>query len=731
MIKLYFEKLSCFERINEPCTVAIPFPQGKLADANMLCIHDGKTETAVQASVTAEWPDGSVKWALCHFFADLPANKDKTYFCEIKQPAIGSTIAICDNDGVTTVDTGNVVLQLNNKGNIFKSIQNTHMHLTEDEIKGPVLEDAFVGQVQDTWSVIENGSVTARLQNAGKHIDKDGNSYIDFIMTIQVYKNTDWFKMEYKILNKEEDDKVLESLHFTLQPKGDGDVSFSLGKSNYVTDLKTAEGDDAALQYTIDADHLLYESNEHMPEVFYGTFFADWQVKEKGGICATVYQAFQNFPKALSVDKNGMQIDIIPKLPEGITFFKGMAKTHTIFLHLHDTKQNTDARSLQFQMPDRPILEASVYQEADIFPDMYKRAEKDNDVECALIHKFDLRSRAFGMIHFGDSVDVNYTAQGRGNGGFVYTNNEYDFPHAAMLMYARTSERRLLDYLMAGARHWMDVDVCHHSDDLLRLGGMVIHSAEHVSGKIDISHEWVEGLFDYYHMTGDLFAYDTAIGIGHNIKRALAQPRYHQVGQINARETGWALRALVALYLETNDESWLDDASFIVSHFESWKERFGEWLAPYTDHTAIRVPFMIAIAVGSLMRYYKVNPLPKIRQMMIDAVDDMVAHCILDNGLFYYKELPSLRRLGNNTLPLEALTYAYELTGDTKYLEAGIPTFVSNIRNGFTEGYGFKKQKQGNVVITSGQGSKSVAQSFFPVAYFYTAVLKEGIPYKL
>ena len=55
--------------------------------------------------------------------------------------------------------------------------------------------------------------------------------------------------------------------------------------------------------------------------------------------------------------------------------------------------------------------------------------------------------------------------------------------------------------------------------------------------------------------------------------------------------------------------------------------------------------------------------------MLIRAIDDIVENCTLDNGLFYYKELPSLSRNGNNTLLLESLAIAYELTGDKKYLE--------------------------------------------------------------
>ena len=38
-----------------------------------------------------------------------------------------------------------------------------------------------------------------------------------------------------------------------------------------------------------------------------------------------------------------------------------------------------------------------------------------------------------------------------------------------------------------------------------------------------------------------------------------------------------------------------------------------------------------------------------IKQMLIRAIDDIVENCTLDNGLFYYKELPSLSRNGNNT----------------------------------------------------------------------------------
>jgi hypothetical protein len=93
----------------------------------------------------------------------------------------------------------------------------------------------------------------------------------------------------------------------------------------------------------------------------------------------------------------------------------------------------------------------------------------------------------------------------------------------------------------------------------------------------------------------------------------------------------------------------------------------------YTSHTMLRIPFMISIAACSLMRYYRVKPSPVVKDLIVDAMDDMLENCRLPNGQFYYKELPSLQFVAIDVaVVLEALAYGYELTGDTKYLEGGL-----------------------------------------------------------
>ncbi len=216
------------------------------------------------------------------------------------------------------------------------------------------------------------------------------------------------------------------------------------------------------------------------------------------------------------------------------------------------------------------------------------------------------------------------------------------------------------------------------------------------------------------------------MGIGENILRLLDTPAYQVSGESNARETGWALRTLTALYVETYDKKWLSKAEWIISHFKEWGEEYGGWIAPYTDNTLIRVGFMISVAVGSLMRYYRVFPDQELKEMLLGAVDDLIENGMLGNGVFYYKELPSLSRIGSNTLLLEALAIGYELTGDARYLSYGITTFMSNIRTMPSGAPGTKIIRE-DAVIYKNASPKNFGQSFIPLAVFYKALTDQGM----
>lgn len=776
MMELKFEKLYRYPRIAEPCYIGIPVKKGLLKDlSHVAVLQDGKA-LPLQKKVTSYHKDGSVRFMFLRFMADLPANAEATLQCDFDAKLLSQVpdMQVEKKEQGIVVDTGALSFAVeNHSSHLFSWLEIKDCRYEKEQFVGPLLEDGdgcqYAVEIEE-WKVLESGPVATILSAKGHNV---GEKEIAFTILVTAYANKPWVEIAYRIINTTEDSLHIASLQFHVFTKGKqtdilqlektfrnllAEQDFSTGErlkttgileleeiekqapvsnirtcvasSNYKTNFYVGKNGKAVCKY-VDGPYLVKESNEHISEVFYGTFFADY-TDSKGGICATIYQAQQNYPKAVMASDNGISVMLVPKDVEKVEMQSGMSREQRFMLHFHASDESLlelDNRSLIYQMPDRPYLAKEVYMESGIYPDMFPK-KRNMDVEQSLIAKADGHSRCYGMLNFGDSPDPNYTEQGRGNGELVWCNNEYDYPHACALEYVRTGIRRFLDYNIASCRHWMDVDVCHYHVDPLYIGGQWEHTNGHCkNGAMVCSHEWVEGLLDYYHFTGDERGLETAIGIGENVLRLLDTPMYAGVGEMSARETGWALRSLTALYVETSDEKWLSKCKWILDNFKLWEEKYGNWLAPYTDNTVIRVGFMISVAVGSVMRYYREFPDEEIKQMILRAVDDLIESCYMEEiGLFYYKELPSLKRLGNNTLLLEALAIAFELTGDEKYLKPGILTFKQAIAAG-SPGVGGGKKMAGDAVVVGNATTKTFAQSFIPLITYYSAISR--IPHML
>lgn len=709
------------------------------------------------------------------------------------QPTLTESLELEETADGYQVSTGDFSFAVKHHADsLFEKVQQGDQCYENKRFAGPLMECRVGDTLAEasemhfgSWRIAEAGSLCVILENSGIHklsaeTSSEGKEReIKVVTRLTAWAGKPWVEVSYRIVNTAKEVLDIGALGFYCKAENDSPFSSELGGVGHGSMMKTVSGnrdsgiiDDGSKIYrvkgtgnlaeleemcpvekvrtctgysnyktdftvgaegenvveTVTADRVMMEANEHFSEVLYGTFFAD-RTDERGGICATVYQAQQNFPKAVKADKDGLAVMLVPRGDDRVIMQPGMSREQKFLLHFHDSKESLaelDNRSLIYQMPDRPVISPTVFKEAGVMPAIFPEKYSSKS-EMALIRKGDGHCRVFGMLNWGDTVDAGYTNQGRGGGKPVFANNEYDFPHACAMMYARTGIRRFLDYLLVSASHWQDVDVCHYSDDPLWVGGQVEHTKGHVvGGKIVPSHEWVEGLLDYYHFTGEERALECAIGIGNNVLALLNTPMYQKAGEMNARETGWALRTLTALYLETGDEKWLEKAEWIVSNFKDWEEQYGYWLSPYTDNTLIRVGFMISVAVGSLMRYYRVRPNEELKAMMVRAIDDLVDNCRLDVGLFYYKELPSLNRLGNNTLLLEAMAIGYELTGDKKYLEAGLDTFNQSMGGGSGHGIGLRRHID-DAVIWPGESAKGFGQSFIPLATFDCALEKAGM----
>ena len=697
MNTLNFEKISRFDRDAEPVSVSIPFAAGTLEAPERLIIRDDDALVPSQNRVLAAWPDGSIKWLLVHLQPDLPGNRDKILSFDIVEdvptPDLPAQVSIEETPFGLGVDTGPLSFLVPNEG--FLPLRDVVLEGVSLWNSSPFsgFELGFDGQRVTTatgpvtLAVEEAGPLRAVILVEGQHRKADGSGYLDFRGRITAYAGKPYVQVEHQFIHKEDAPELaLDSLALAFAPvTAESDAPapphLALGQGYYRTTI--LESDAEPLEMGIDTETILYQANEHFIDSFYGDFWVDWR-DAQGGVTLSVYQAHQNFPKALRVTQEGIVCGLYPEGEEPAPLLQGMAKTHRLQLLFHGPDaplEESSVRSLQFQLPDRPSVSRAWFRDNNPWLEVFFPEQVPDRLISFLNRLHDGRPKALGMFHFGDAPDAGYTNQGRGQGHSVFVNNEYDRPHACALYYALTGQRRVLDSGLVSARHWLDVDFCHYSPDPLIDGGLKIHTRYHVTGGVTPSHEWTEGFLDYYFLTGRTEALAAARSVAENILRHLARPHMQTPGATSVREGGWALRALVGMWIGTGEERWREEARRLVGMYLDWFDEYGALLAPYTSHTMPRVTFMISLTVNSFARYLLIEPqgelAERVKQLIVGTVDDMLAHCMGPDGIAYYKELPSLRRTSPTYHLLEALTHTFRITGDERYLEIATRQFAA------------------------------------------------------
>lgn len=135
-------------------------------------------------------------------------------------------------------------------------------------------------------------------------------------------------------------------------------------------------------------------------------------------MCITVYQAQQNYPKAVKAYDGGVAVMLVPEDIGNVVMQSGMAKEQRFLMHFHEPDMQMwelDNRSTIYQMPDRPCIAPEEFKKAEVCMDVFPE-HLVNEVEIALIARADNHSRCYGMLNWGDSIDMGYTLQGRGGG---------------------------------------------------------------------------------------------------------------------------------------------------------------------------------------------------------------------------------------------------------------------------------------------------------------------------
>ena len=61
-MKIYFDKLYRYDRLQEPAGIALPFKEGELKSADRIAITQNGKKCMVQPKVTSKHADGSIRY---------------------------------------------------------------------------------------------------------------------------------------------------------------------------------------------------------------------------------------------------------------------------------------------------------------------------------------------------------------------------------------------------------------------------------------------------------------------------------------------------------------------------------------------------------------------------------------------------------------------------------------------------------------------------------------------
>ncbi|MCI6673031.1 MAG: hypothetical protein MR519_01605 [Spirochaetaceae bacterium] len=763
MKDLYFENVSRYVEQNMPVTVLVPYAKGMLRQdsvSNLKLWDDKHLFYPMQSTITGTHEDGSVRYLTVDFLADFQPNKSMTFHVGLEGPKGTEKHYQVVSYKKGILSNRYLSIQLGTAGTpLFSSITyQGKIALPEGSIIGPIIygehHEPFTALVgNDGWHIRSSGQNKICLETKGRHQGSRG-SWFDFIFKVTLWAESRQISLQYQIINTEKSRtnavtamkldneqaglkydlnyhrEMLSGIVFTVTPPQDAQTTKTVFTSSFNAHATEADWN-GELHALVDADTIVNTANEMFPEVMFSTFGCIW----KSPTCligGEIYQAYQNFPKAIDVNREGMKFSFYPESYTPIEIPQGVAKTTTFFLAFYDLgtsrKQLIDSLLLMEMGP------AGFAATTDFIGTGTSHGELSTSFSPAterFLYRFvDNHAKGLGFLCFGDCPEWEYVKQGRSGGRDIWINNEYDMPHDYMVMLERSGDRRYYDYLRAAVRHWMDVDFCHFSELPNHEGLLYTHSVNHVSGQPVPSHQWVQGFFDYYHLTGDDDGYYTALAIGNALEKLVKLPMYHVPGMVEPREIGWAIRNFVDLYVETHDEKWLEDCAPIADTYVRWADELGSWTSPYPDNYLDRVPFMMQVGIGGMYAYYLLKPSEKVKKTLLTIIDDIITNCWNPRtNMFLGKLHPSIRFQNLNGMVLETLAIGYALTGETAYLEKGRGMFLWITKENMPPIYDFSKVKRDafTVIYNCPIGPKRFAQTLIPLLRYYDAAMDTGV----
>lgn len=570
-----------------PMSAGVPLPAGMVRDAGELSLLDGSSAIGVQGRTLSRWPDGSVRWAMLEWAADLEPGQERMWRVERRRVTAATPLSVKEDAERIAVDTGALRFTVPRRGSSWI----TDLQLGGSKTAwGPLSAFVEVGdrrfgaQPPTRVEIVERGPWRARIELRGSY-----GGGLHYLLRIDAFARQPVLRILHTFEQRSASTTSVRRISLDLRGHLAGGAAYAAERDG-APRLFGDVGDGGVRIYQEDNRTLRLGTQAQSARASGWFDLHDAQ----HGVALQARYFWQEYPQSIELRRDGLTYNLWAPEAQPAAIGMGAAKTHewallfhpagaadprllataSLPLHAHtDAVWTASSGAARGALAPLEENQSFLRELAAAYARYRQHADRETwddrgTVDCPRPHgaqatpKDDPHERPrvglYGMLHWGDWNFPGYHDDTKGCD--AWGNLEYDTAQVLALGYLASGDRRYFDSMVAAARHFMDVDTIHYQADEPSWVGMnhpknPLHFSFALGG-VDLGHTWTEGLLSYYYLTGDERGLDAARGIAdYLVHRTRSGPR-----QGNPRQFGWPQIALVAVY-EASGEARYKDAA--------------------------------------------------------------------------------------------------------------------------------------------------------------------------
>ncbi len=746
-------------RTNEPITLGVPFPQGMVKnEVGLKLLNETGDRIALQTQPLALWPDRSVKWFLLDFQASITSRSLLNYqlIPESQNSERLEGISLKKDNDAWFINTGATSFFIDTKVFLpFKRVVKNNTEVIDGSSASCLLTDSnggvYVPEINDI-TVETGGRLRTVIKIKGRYRFRNNKDSVLFIARIHFYYNKSFAKIEFVLRNinpahhhgglwdlGDKGSVFFKDLTVRIPLSRQEDLQIRYGLEDYNNNLAEIDGDDVII-YQDSSGGENWKSKNHRNrfgkvmhrfrgfEVSSGGKTVDKGLRaqpiifvgnDQVGISGAIKQFWQNFPKAVTINKNSMELSLYPKQFSDLYELQGgEQKTHVFYLDFGGDEVALDwvhspliARSTPEWYSDSKAIPYITFGIGD--------EEYDQLIEAAVkggksfFNKREIVDE-YGWRNFGEIYADHEAVRHKGPDPLVsHYNNQYDPIYGCIRQYVIRSDKRWYELMDDLAHHVVDIDIYHTDEDRDEYnGGMFWHTdhyldagtathrsftKDHIQsrgqgygGGPGLEHCYTMGMLFHYYLTGEVASKETVLEIAGWVMRVLscsstilgAMHKFKkQISLVKrlvkgehipflkypfTRSTGNSINTLLDAYLLTGDRVYIETVEELIAGCISPKN-----VIEKRNLLNVEVAWSYNVCLQSVGRYLDVK-------QSMDETDEM--YCYARESLLHYArwmrdneypylDKPEILEFPNETWPAQDIRksnvfyYAYKYSG--------------------------------------------------------------------